>query len=134
MEVLMRFRFTRLTISIIAGVAILVILAIILVGVLVSRPSGTSTQGKTHNPPYRIALSNSYIGNTWRVEMENEFKAACAMPPYKSLVKCSWLNSNNTASTQTQQMDDLISSRVDAIVINAASPTSLNGVIAQACR
>jgi ribose transport system substrate-binding protein len=31
-------------------------------------------------------------------------------------------------------MDDLISSRVDAIVINAASPTGLNGVIAQACR
>ena len=30
-------------------------------------------------------------------------------------------------------MDDIISSRLDAIVINAASPTGLNGVIAQAC-
>ncbi|HKO24182.1 MAG TPA: sugar ABC transporter substrate-binding protein [Chloroflexota bacterium] len=87
-----------------------------------------------HGPPYSIALSNSYIGNTWRVEMENEFKAACQMPPYESLVKCSWFNSGNDVSKQTQQMDDLISSRVDAIVINAASPTGLNGVIAQACR
>ena len=129
----MRFRFTRLTISIIAGVAILVILAIILVGVLVSRPSGTSTQGKTHGAPYSIALSNSFIGNTWRVEMENEFKAACAMEPYKTLVKCSIFNAGNDVSKQTQQMDDLISSHVDAIIINAASPTGLNGVIQQAC-
>jgi ribose transport system substrate-binding protein len=30
-------------------------------------------------------------------------------------------------------MDDLISSHVDAILINAASPTGLNGVIQQAC-
>src|SRR5579884_389681 len=129
----MRFRFTRLTISIIAGVAILVILAIILVGVLVSRPGSTSTQGKTHGPPYSIALSNSFIGNTWRVEMENEFKAACAMEPYKTMVKCSIFNAGNDVSKQTQQMDDLISSHVDAIIINAASPTGLNGVIQQAC-
>ena len=30
----------------------------------------------------KIALSNSFIGNQWRVEMENVYKAACAMPPY----------------------------------------------------
>src|SRR5690348_14281355 len=129
----MRFRFTRLTISIIAGVAILVILAIILVGVLVSRPGSTSTQGKTHGPPYSIALSNSFIGNTWRVEMENEFKAACAMEPYKTMVKCSVYNSGNDVSKQTQQLNNLISSHVDAIILNAASPTGLNGVIQQAC-
>ena len=42
-----------------------------------------SAQGVMHAPPYKIVLSNSFIGNTWRVEMENEFKAACAMPPLK---------------------------------------------------
>jgi ribose transport system substrate-binding protein len=129
----MRFRFTRLTISIIAGVVILVLLAGILVTVLVSRTSSTPTPGKTHTGPYTIALSNSFIGNTWRVEMENEFKAACAMEPYKSLIKCSIFNANNDVSQQTQQMDDLISSHVDAIIIDAASPTGLNGVIQQAC-
>lgn len=86
-----------------------------------------------HAPPYKIVLSNSYIGNTWRVEMENEFRAACQMAPYKTLVKCSWFNANNDVSSQTKQMDDIISSGPDAIVINAASPTGLNGVIAQAC-
>ncbi|HWE62093.1 MAG TPA: sugar ABC transporter substrate-binding protein, partial [Chloroflexota bacterium] len=87
----------------------------------------------SHGAPYTIALANSYIGNTWRVEMENEFKGACAMPPFKTLVKCTAYNSGNDVSKQTQQIDNLISSHVDAILVDAASSTGLNGVIAQAC-
>jgi ribose transport system substrate-binding protein len=87
----------------------------------------------THGAPYKLVLSNSYIGNTWRVEMENEFRATCRMAPYKTLVKCSYFNASNDVSSQTKQMDDIISSSPDAIIINAASPTGLNGVIAQAC-
>ncbi len=85
------------------------------------------------NPPFRVALANSYIGNTWRIEMENLWKAGVQMPPYKDLVKAQVFNSGNNVPAQIQQMDNLISSKVDAIVINAASPTGLNGVIAQAC-
>src|SRR5690242_8244682 len=97
--------------------------------VAASTPQSAPLRAAHHGPPYTIALSNSFIGNTWRVEMENEFKAACAMEPYKTLVKCSIFNAGNDVSKQTQQMDDLISSHVDAIIINAASPTGLNGVI-----
>src|ERR1700730_8102713 len=86
----------------------------------------------THSAPYTIALANSYIGNTWRVEMESEFRGACAMPPLKAVVKCTAYNSGNDVAKQTQQIDNLISSHVDAILIDAASTTGLNGVIAQA--
>jgi ribose transport system substrate-binding protein len=82
---------------------------------------------------YKIALSNSFIGNKWRIEMENLFKAACKMPPYKVQVDCSIYNSGNDVSKQTQQISNLISQGVDAIVLNAASPTGLNGIIGQAC-
>jgi len=130
----MRFRFTRLTATIFGAVIVLVVLAIVLVTVLATRTNPqTSATNKGHAGPYTIALSNSYIGNTWRVEMENEFKAACATAPYKTLIKCSVYNAGNDVSKQTQQMDNLISSHVNAIVINAASPTGLNGVIQQAC-
>ena len=80
----------------------------------------------------KIALSNSYIGNKWRIEMENVFKAALQMEPYKSEVEGSWFNSGNEAAKQSQQLTNLIAERVDAIVINAASPTALNGVLQQA--
>jgi ribose transport system substrate-binding protein len=42
-------------------------------------------------------------------------------------------NASNDVSSQTQQLDNLISSHVNAILLNAASPTGLNGVIQQAC-
>src|SRR5579885_3781669 len=81
---------------------------------------------------FKIALSNSYIGNKWRIEMENVFKAALQMEPFKSQVEGSWFNSGNAVSKQSQQVSNLIARKVDAIVMNAASPTGLNGIIKQA--
>jgi ribose transport system substrate-binding protein len=81
---------------------------------------------------FKIALSNSYIGNKWRIEMENVFKAALQMEPFKSEVDGSWFNSGNDVSKQSQQISDLIARKVDAIVVNAASPTGLNGILTQA--
>jgi ribose transport system substrate-binding protein len=83
--------------------------------------------------PYKIALSNSFIGNKWRIEMENDFKSACGMQPYKTQVQCSVYNSGNDVSKQTQQISNLISQGVDAILVDAASGTGLNGIIQQAC-
>lgn len=81
---------------------------------------------------FKIALANSYIGNKWRIEMENVFKAALQMEPFKLEVEGSWFNSGNDVSKQSQQMTNLIAERVDAIVLDAASPTGLNGIIGQA--
>jgi ribose transport system substrate-binding protein len=81
---------------------------------------------------FKIALSNSYIGNKWRLEMENVFKAALLMEPFASQVEGSVFNSGNDVSKQSQQISNLIAERVDAIVVDAASPTGLNGIIQQA--
>ncbi|HWA80192.1 MAG TPA: sugar ABC transporter substrate-binding protein [Acetobacteraceae bacterium] len=80
----------------------------------------------------KIALSNSYIGNKWRIEMENLFKAALQMEPYKSEVEGTWFNSGNDVTEESQQIAGLIGERVDAIIMDAASPTGLNGIIKQA--
>ncbi|HEU5417978.1 MAG TPA: substrate-binding domain-containing protein [Streptosporangiaceae bacterium] len=95
--------------------------------------TGSSGAGDSGSGSYTIALSNSYIGNSWRVEMENEFKAACRAAPLAGKVKCPVYNANNDVSAQKQQISDLIASGVDAIVTDAASPTGLNNVIQQAC-
>jgi ribose transport system substrate-binding protein len=112
-----------------------VLVALIVAGVAITAAFAQTDRGAAPAAPQkvRIALSNSFIGNKWRIEMENLFKAACKMPPYKTQVDCSVYNSGNDVSKQTQQMSNLISQHVDAIVINAASPTGLNGIIGQAC-
>jgi len=94
--------------------------------------AGLPIRSRAADRKLKIALSNSYIGNKWRIEMENLFKAALQMEPYKSQVEGSWFNSGNDVSQQSQQITGLIGERVDAIVINAASPTGLNGIINQA--
>ncbi|SIQ78048.1 MULTISPECIES: sugar ABC transporter substrate-binding protein [Acidiphilium] len=81
---------------------------------------------------FKIALSNSYIGNEWRIEMVNLFKAALEMEPYKSQVEGSYFNSGNNVSQESQQISGMIAERVDAILVDAASPTGLNGIIQQA--
>lgn len=96
-----------------------------------SSPSNDKAAGD--NGKLQIALSNSFIGNGWRVEMENVFKSACATPPYSQQVDCSVYNAGNDVAKQSQQISNLIAQRVDAIVVDAASPTGLNGVIKQAC-
>src|SRR6185369_2246788 len=96
-----------------------------------STPSDAGSGGGTTR--LKIALANSFIGNQWRVEMENVFKAACAMPPYLQQVECSVYNAGNDASTQSRQISNLISQGVNGIVINAASTSGLNGVVQQAC-
>jgi ribose transport system substrate-binding protein len=95
---------------------------------VLSLPRGGLAAGRKH----KIALSNSYIGNEWRIEMENSFKAALQMEPYKSMVDGSWYNSGNNVSRESQQISGMISQRVDAILVDAASPTGLNGIIHQA--
>src|SRR5206468_1111056 len=109
--------------------------AVVLVAtVAIAAASAASGSNSGHAATkYRIALANSFIGNTWRVEMENLFKAGCKMPPYNEEVSCSVYNSGNDVGKQTQQISNLISQHVDAIVLNAASPTGLNGIIKQAC-
>jgi len=87
---------------------------------------------QTPGKKFKIALSNSYIGNKWRLEMENVFKAALLMEPFASQVDGSVFNSGNDVSKQSQQISNLIAEEVDAIVVDAASPTALNGIIHQA--
>lgn len=98
-----------------------------------SSPDNGQGGPNTGGQKLKIALSNSFIGNQWRVEMENVFKAACAMPPYLEQVECSIYNAGNDVSTQSRQIANLISQGVNGIVINAASTSGLNGVVQQAC-
>jgi len=95
-----------------------------------SSSSGGAGQGAKK---FTIGLSNSYIGNKWRIEMENDFKSVCASAPRKDEINCEIYNAGNDVSKQTQQIANMISSRVDAIVLDAASPTGLNGIVKQAC-
>ncbi|MBV9048665.1 MAG: substrate-binding domain-containing protein [Solirubrobacterales bacterium] len=102
-------------------------------GVTVLGAAGCSgAAGSRVKDKLKIPLANSSIGNTWRLEMENTYRAALATEPFRSQVFGEVYNASNDMSDQAQQLSNLISAQVDAIVIDAASPTGLNGVVGQA--
>ena len=82
---------------------------------------------------WKIALSNSYIGNEWRVEMINMLQAY-VRDNYAGKVDLIVNSSGPDVQKQIAAIDDMISQKVDAILINPVSATALNPVISQAVK
>ncbi|HXV44133.1 MAG TPA: sugar ABC transporter substrate-binding protein [Anaerolineae bacterium] len=83
--------------------------------------------------PYKIAVSNSFIGNDWRTQMIQMAKAYVEQPHVAPLIEeFSLVSSGQDVAAQIAQMDNMIASGVDAIILNAASPTAFDAVIRRA--
>jgi ribose transport system substrate-binding protein len=83
----------------------------------------------------RIALSNNYAGNAWRQAMLQSWNEGAKEAVAKKLVReaPAFTTAENQATEQAAQIQNLIVQGYDAIVINAASTTALNGTVKQAC-
>lgn len=82
---------------------------------------------------YRLAVSNSYIGNEWRVEMIN-FMQSYVEKNLKGKVTLTVNNSGTDPQKQIQAISDMISDKVDAILINPVSDTALDPIIEEAAK
>lgn len=81
-----------------------------------------------------IALSNSFYGNTWRQQMVTAFEDAATAAKAEGLIgDYIVMNGDGSVVQQQAHMAELILRGVDAIAINSASETALNGVIEEAC-
>ncbi|SMD00275.1 ABC transporter substrate-binding protein [Primorskyibacter flagellatus] len=83
----------------------------------------------------RIALSNNYAGNSWRQAMLQSWEDVSASAVSSGTVAAAdaFTTSENQATEQAAQIQNMILQGYDAIVVNAASPTALNGAIKEAC-
>lgn len=83
----------------------------------------------------RIALSNNYAGNSWRQAMLTSWDTITKEAVAQGVVAAAdaFTTAENQATEQAAQIQNLILQGYDAIVVNAASPTALNGAIKEAC-
>lgn len=83
----------------------------------------------------RIALSNNYAGNSWRQAMLQSWEDVSASAVSSGTVAAAdaFTTSENQATEQAAQIQNMILQGYDAIVVNAASPTALNGAVKEAC-
>ncbi|GHB19928.1 ABC transporter substrate-binding protein [Salinicola rhizosphaerae] len=99
------------------------------VGGVAQAQDGASTADK------RVALSNNYAGNSWRQVMLQSFDETAKQAKARGIVAeaDSYTTSENQATEQAAQIQNLILQGYDAIIIDAASPTALNGAVQEAC-
>lgn len=93
-----------------------------------------SSQGQSHAP--FIALSNSFIGNSWRQTMVNDFQSAAEQAQKAGTIsgfKVENAPGDNSATEQIAQIKTLLLQKPDILLIDPASPSALTPVIEQAC-
>ncbi|MCF1709414.1 ABC transporter substrate-binding protein [Tabrizicola sp. J26] len=83
----------------------------------------------------KIALSNNYAGNSWRQAMLQSWDKVTKQAVADGVVAAAdaFTTAENQATEQAAQIQNMILQGYDAIVVNAASPTALNGAIKEAC-
>ncbi|MFN4171893.1 MAG: ABC transporter substrate-binding protein [Pseudorhodobacter sp.] len=96
---------------------------------------GTAMPGLADTADKRIALSNNYAGNSWRQAMLTSWETVTGPAVAAGVVAeaSAFTTAENQATEQAAQIQNLILEGYDAIVVNAASPTALNGAVKEAC-
>ncbi len=83
---------------------------------------------------WRIALCNDYAGNSWRQQMIKNWEAVVAQAKAEGLIAegPAFTTNESSAAEQAALLQNLVLEGYDAIVLDAASPTALNGAVAKA--
>lgn len=83
--------------------------------------------------PFRIALANGYIANTWRIQMVQTAKAYAAQPEIAAKLKeFKVVSTGEDVPAQIAAINNFIDSGYDAIVVNAQNPTAFTPVLKRA--
>jgi len=83
--------------------------------------------------PFRVALANGYIANTWRIQMIQTAKAYAAQPDVAAKLKeFKVVSTGEDVAAQIAAINNFIDSGYDAIVVNAQNPQAFAPVIKRA--
>lgn len=87
-------------------------------------------QHEAKEGPYRIAVVNSFTGNTWRIQMLKTLQAFADTPEMAgNISELKVISTGTDVSAQIAAMEDFINQGYDAVLANAMSTDGFNRVI-----
>lgn len=114
--------------------------AVLAVGALAYTATAAIERGSTKAAPqakaaekYTIYLSNNFLGNDWRQQMERVAKVAVKKGPLAGRVDLRIENVETTVQAQINSLNNIIRRNPDAILVDAGSGTALNPTLKRAC-
>lgn len=100
-----------------------IVVAIVLAGCGNKQPDSTATT------KYVIGMSQCNLGEPWRVQMNNDLKAAASKYPEIEMI---FKDAQNNTTTQQSQVKELVDQRVDLIIISPKEALPLTKPVADA--
>lgn len=98
-----------------------------------TKKTEATTQKSDKDSGFVVGFSNGYWGNTWRAQMVEDFENRAK--EYKAdgvLSDYMVSNTNSDATEQLNQINAMIDAGVDAIMIDAVSPTTIKSAVEKA--
>ena len=95
--------------------------------------AGMAQNASAADKKYTIYLSNNFVGNDWRQQMERVAKVSVDKGPLAGRVDLKIENVDNTVQAQINSLNNIIRSKPDAILVDAGSDSALNPTIKKAC-
>ncbi|KLU60606.1 D-allose-binding periplasmic protein precursor [Peptococcaceae bacterium CEB3] len=120
------------------GLATTIVLSLVAVFLLAAgcgTPTGksTSSSGSGSGKSFVIGVANGYIGNDWRTQMIADVQQVAKTYEEKGVIsKLIVENANNDVTQQISQIQNMINSGVNAIMIDPVSATALVPAIQKA--
>ena len=98
-------------------------------GLSLLAPGAATAEGKV----YKIYLSNNFVGNDWRQQMERVATVSVKKGPLAGRVDLKIENAEGTVQAQINSLNNIIREKPDAILVDGSSADALNPTIKKAC-
>ena len=100
---------------------------------LFSTGAGASTKAHASSGKYTFVLSNNFLGNDWRPQVERLAKLTANVAPFKGNISMKVVNSANTVQAQISDLNNIIQTKPNVLLLIAGSTTAENPTIQRAC-
>ena len=125
-------RFVRSKLGLLVALVVLVCFALAAVALASPKTAQRSSYAKAKSH-YTFVVSNNFLGNDYRPQLLRLAKLTANEPPFKGKVTVKVVESQPTTAAQLSDLNNIIRTHPDAILLEPPDPTAVNSAIARAC-